>query len=289
MNFQTLLFYLKTSRPGLWFATVWLYLLPTSGMEVVWQSSAFWIGLFYVCFPLNFLVYGWNDAADWKIDQENPRKGNFLFGAKGTEEQLKRIWIPIVLSQVLFFPVFAYLVGAKILLILVGLVAINGLYNMPRWGLRSVPPWELVCQFGYLLVAPFSMWLNNTPALPWVTMFYLALFAVQSHLMGEVMDMVPDRASGRRTVATKIGIIKTKWLIIGIVLVEVGLLFFVFKDFFFGGMLAVGLVWLLIDLFLVFKTKQYTLTQMKLFGWGCNGIAILSMAYVWYSGCLCQY
>ena len=51
-----LLFYLKVSRPGLWFATIWLYMLPTSGNEAILSSNPFWVGLAYVCFPLNFLV-----------------------------------------------------------------------------------------------------------------------------------------------------------------------------------------------------------------------------------------
>ena len=283
---NTLLFYLKVSRPGLWFATIWLYLLPTGGMEDIWQNEVFWLGFFYVCFPLNFLVYGWNDIADQTIDQNNPRKGNFLFGAKGSKEQLEKLWLPIALTQLLLYPIFVYIAGIKMLVLLLGLVLINALYNWPKYGLRTNPPWELFCQFGYLLIAPFSMWLNETPTLPSVTIFYLALFAVQSHLMGEVMDIIPDKAAGRQTTATKIGIKKTKLLIIGIVVIEVYLLFFVFKDFVFGGMLALGLAWLILDLFVLFKTKQYTLTQMKLFGLGSNGIAFLSMAYVWYSGAL---
>ena len=100
------------------------------------------------------------------------------------------------------------------------------------------------------------------------------------------MDIVPDRAAGRKTTATVIGIIKTKWLIIGIVIIEVSLLFLVFKDFIFGGLLALGLIWLLLDLLFIYKKKRYTLFQMKLFGIMSNFVAVASMAYVWWSGCL---
>ncbi|MEL6922871.1 MAG: UbiA family prenyltransferase [Bacteroidota bacterium] len=284
--FQKIVFYLKVSRPGLWFATIWLYLLPVGQMEQIWQQPVFWLGLFYVCFPLNFLVYGWNDWADQEIDQLNPRKGNFLFGAKGTAQQLKGIAWAIGLVQLLLYPVFVWLAGPKMLLLLLGLLLINAVYNWPERGLRTRPPFELICQFGYLLVVPFSMWLNNAPELSWYTYLYLSLFAMQSHLMGEVMDVHPDKAGGRRTTATEIGIKKTKLLIIFIVMAEVSLLFFVFQDSIFGGMLLLGLLWLLLDLFLIFKTQRYTLAQMKLFGYGSNGVAFLSMAYVWYSGCL---
>lgn len=283
--FSKLLFYLKVSRPGLWFATVWLYLLPTSNMDV-WSSSSFWYGLFYVCFPLNFLVYGWNDVVDQETDALNPRKDTFLFGAKGTAEQLRHLWKPIAIAQLIFYPYMVYVGGLKMLLLLLAFIVVNGLYNLPKHGLRSHPPLELLCQIGYLLVVPLSIYLNQSDQLPWTTYFYLLLFALQSHLIGEVMDIEPDRKSGRKTTATVIGMRNTKLLIIAIVIAEVTLLFTVYQEYIFGSMLAIGLLWLLVDLFLVFKTKTYTLAQMKLFGLMSNVVAVVSMGYVWYSGCL---
>jgi 4-hydroxybenzoate polyprenyltransferase len=282
-----LLFWLKVSRPGLWFATGWLYLLPTSQMDI-WSSTEFWIGYFYITFPINFLVYGWNDIVDREVDLKNPRKDTFWFGAKGSKQQLEVLWKPILLTQLPFFCYFTILVGWKMILLFLGFIIINGLYNLPKNGLRSRPPWELACQVGYLLIVPLSILINDAAPLPWQTYLYLLLFAFQSHLIGEVMDISPDRLSGRRTTATKLGLKKTKLLIIGIVFLEVALLFFVFKEYIFGGMLAFGLLWLIIDLALVFKTKIYTVEQMKLFGLLSNIIAICSMTYVWFSGCLLQ-
>ena len=83
-------FCLKVSRPGLWFPTIWLYLLPTVGHNS-WIHIPFWLGLMYVTFPLNFLVYGWNDMVDENIDQFNPRKDSYLFGAKGKIEELRSL------------------------------------------------------------------------------------------------------------------------------------------------------------------------------------------------------
>jgi len=280
-----LIFYLKVSRPGLWFATIWLYLLPTSNMDI-WNSGSFWYGFFYICFPLNFLVYGWNDVVDQKTDSLNPRKDTFWFGAKGTASQLKNLWKPIAIMQLIFYPYLVFIGGFKMLWLLLAFVIINGLYNLPKHGLRSRPPLELLCQIGYLLVVPLSIWLNDTDPIPWTTYFYLLLFALQSHLIGEVMDIEPDRKAGRKTTATIIGMKKTKLLIILIVTAEVTLLYTVYQEYIFGSMLAIGLIWLLIDLFLVFKTNTYTVRQMKLFGLMSNVVAVVSMAYVWYSGCL---
>ncbi len=282
---KTLVFYLKVSRPGLWFATVWLYLLPTSQMDI-WHESSFWYGLFYVCFPLNFLVYGWNDIVDYETDAVNPRKDTFWFGALGSPEDLRQLWKAILLVQILFVPPLIYFGGIRMLWLFAAFVLINGLYNLPKHGLRSKPPLELLCQFGYLLVAPLSIYLNQAEMLSWTTYFYLLLFAFQSHLIGEVMDIVPDRKAGRRTTATILGMKKTKLLIILIVFLEVSLLYIVYDEYIFGSMLALGLLWLLVDLFFIFKTKQYTLGQMKLFGLMSNIVAILSMAYVWYTACL---
>lgn len=285
---QQLLFYLKVSRPGLWFATLWLYLLPTSQMSEITSSWFFWYGLFYVCFPLNFLVYGWNDIVDYETDALNPRKDSFWFGARGSKEDLGVLWRAITISQILFFPLLIWIGGWEVSFFLVAFVLINGLYNLPERGLRSHPPLELLCQVGYLLVVPLSIWINDLNGLPWQTYLYLFLFAMQSHIMGEVMDIVPDRKAGRKTTGTVLGTRKTKLLIIGIVFLEVALLFTIYQEYIFGGLLAVGLVWLLLDVFVIYKEKQYSVLEMKLFALMSNVVAVLSMSYVWWSGCLLQ-
>ena len=282
---DNLLFLLKVSRPGLWFATVWMYLLPTSQMDI-WYSIPFYLGLFYVTFPLNFMVYGWNDIYDQQTDAHNPRKDSFWFGAKGSPDQLKNLFKYIIAVQFIIYPMFIIIVGPKMLLLLFGFMIINALYNWPIYGLKSSPPFELICQFGYILVVPFSMLLNETESLSIFTYIYLFLFAVQSHLMGEVMDIESDKKAGRKTTATVIGIIKTKILIISIVLSEIALLMLVFNDLPFTLMLIGALCWLLLDLLFIFKNKNYTIGQMKFFGLSSNLLAILSMSYMWYSGCL---
>lgn len=283
---KTIFFWLKLSRPGLWFATIWLYLLPTSQVDHIWQTIPFWIGLVYITFPLNFLVYGWNDIVDYEADQVNPRKDNFWFGAKGKKEQLASLWKALVGVQVICLPVLFYYMGLPMLWLMLAFIFVNGLYNLPKHGLRSTPPLELFCQVGYLLIAPFSTYINDLANLPSITYLYLFLFACQSHLMGEVMDIEADRLAHKKTTATVIGMKWTKLLIITIVAIEVGLLIFIFEDLIFAGILGMGLVWLLLDLLLIFKTNRYTLFQMKLFAVLSNIVAIISMAYVWYSGCL---
>ncbi len=280
-----IIFLLKASRPGLWFPAVWLYLLPLS-REYFWEDYQFWAGLIFVCFPLNLLVYGWNDRVDRETDRLNPRKDSFLFGARGTDEELDALPKYMFSLFALAAAVFVFWEGWIMLLLFAGLFLSLFLYNHPKWGWRGRPPLELVCQIGYLLLVPFSILLNEVNDISWVTYLYLFLFAVQSQLIGEVMDIRPDREAGRKTTATELGITKTKWLIIFVVAFETGLLFFYYQDFIFGGMLAAALVWLLLDLLIIYKNKEYTLFQMQLFGIGSNFIALGSMIYVWWSGCL---
>ncbi|MFT5679371.1 MAG: 4-hydroxybenzoate polyprenyltransferase [Myxococcota bacterium] len=282
---EAMRFWLKASRPGLWFPTLWLYGLPLGGQNLL-DSPAFWAGLLFVSFPLNLLTYGWNDLVDVETDANNPRKDSWLFGARGTPEQLSRLpWAMAAFTVLGFAPVVA-LGGLAMLPLLAAIVGVIALYNLPERGLRGRPPLELLCQAGYLLVIPMSAWLNAAPLPAWPTWLYLCLFCVQSQLIGEVMDIDPDRESGRKTTATVLGTQRTKLLIIATVAAEVALLVGVYSDLIFAGMLSLFLVWLLLDVTVLFGSRRYTLNQMKLFGVGSNLVAFGSMIYVWWSGCL---
>ena len=49
-------------------------------MRIFLHSRTLWLGLFYVLFPLGFLLYGVNDIVDAEADRLNPRKGTFCLG-----------------------------------------------------------------------------------------------------------------------------------------------------------------------------------------------------------------
>ena len=65
---------------------------------------------------------------------------------------------------------------------------------------------------------------------------------------------------------------------------EVYILKFWFDDWVLSGFLAAFSLWLILDIFVFFKDKPYTLRQMKIFGIAINVSAILSMIWVLYSG-----
>ena len=111
---STLRFVLQAARPGFWLTAIWFYLLPVA-QQPVWNSPAFWLGVFFVSFPFGLLIYGWNDIVDRENDRRNARKGSFLFGARGTDEQLRRLpWI-IALVHLPFVILFAVWLGPQML------------------------------------------------------------------------------------------------------------------------------------------------------------------------------
>jgi 4-hydroxybenzoate polyprenyltransferase len=286
-RFSSLSFIIKASRPGLWLTAVWFYLLPL-GQRHVFHSAAFWLGLLYVTFPLGLVIYGWNDIADADIDSFNPRKGTFLFGARGSHEQLRRLPMQIALVQAVFASIFVYLDGARILLWLLGLVLFTAIYNLPRYGLKSHPPFDILNQAGYLLVFVLSSWLNHTPQLRWPAMLFGALFAMHSHVFGEIMDIDPDRASGRRTTGTVIGVIPSKVLICALLLLEAGMVWKFFGDFWISGALLLGVLWFLFDALVLWRDRPYSLIQMRVFMLGWNAIALASIPWVWRTATLAR-
>ncbi len=276
--------HLKISRPGLWFPTIWIYLVPFTFETAFWESAIFWVGLVFVTFPLNYLVYGLNDYNDVAADSMNDRKGNFLFGAKASVATLKRVPLWITLVNLPFIIYFIYYSGFQMFVVLFFMVAVNIIYNFKPLRIKERPPFEILIQVGYVVTALFSLLLNKLPMLPWLTMVYLSLFAFQAHIAGEIMDIEPDKKAGKKTTATIIGRKNTKLLMLAFLLIEVIVLGIGFQDYVLAGFLAVFSAWLVLDVFVFFKDNPYTVAQMRLFGWAMNVSALLSMLWVLYSG-----
>ena len=269
-------FLLQVSRPGLWSTTALFYLLPLGRMDFV-HSRRMWLGLVFVLFPLGLLLYGVNDLADADADQLNPRKGTYLFGSRGAREQLAALKWQIAAAQLPFLAAFYWMIGARILWWYAILLLAVGIYNAPRFGWKGQPPFDVLIQASYLLVFVLSSWLNGVPQLPWQTFVFGALFAMHSHVFGEVMDIEPDRLSGRKTTATGIGRVAAKFLIAAMLGVESALVYLYFGDRVVTGFLATGAVWFIVDATLVWKNRAYSPTEMKLFMWGWNAAALAGM------------
>lgn len=71
---------------------------------------------------------------------------------------------------------------------------------------------------------------------------------------------------------------------LALLLLESYLLWFWFQDAVLALFLLLFSFWLILDIFVFFKHRPYSLPQMKLFGYAINLCALLSMIWVLYSG-----
>jgi len=168
------------------------------------------------------------------------------------------------------------------------LVAVTAIYNLPRYGFKSHPPFDILNQAGYLLVFVLSSWLNRAPQLRWPTMLFGALFAMHSHVFGEIMDIEPDRLSGRRTTATVIGAVPAKFLIAAMLAGEMLLVYARFGNVWISSALGFGAVWFIVDALALWQSRPYSLLQMRLFMLIWNAIALGSMPWVWSTASLAR-
>jgi 4-hydroxybenzoate polyprenyltransferase len=249
-------------------------------------TPAFWLGLVYCTFPLGLLLYGWNDLADRVTDRLNPRKDSLIFGARGTDAQLARLPHLIAVVQAPFLLAFLLLLGWKTLVWFAAVLLVNWLYNRPKFPFKSHAPLDMLNQAGYLLVFPLSSWLNGVPQLPWATFLFSATFAMHSHLFGQIMDIVPDREAGRRTTAICLGIVPAKILLVVMLAGETALVTWAFKNPYFSGAMALGTLWILFDLTVLFRNRLYPNNALTLFALGLNVAMFSTMHWVWLTGVL---
>jgi 4-hydroxybenzoate polyprenyltransferase len=155
-----------------------------------------------------------------------------------------------------------------------------------RFGWKARPPFDVLIQASYLLVFVLSSWLNRSPQLPWQTFVFGALFAMHSHVFGEVMDIAPDRLAGRRTTATVIGTVNAKLLIAAILAVESVLVRVFFGTDLVSILLVCGALWFVLDATALWKNHPYKPEQMRIFMWAWNAASLAAIYWDWSSAIL---
>jgi 4-hydroxybenzoate polyprenyltransferase len=281
-------FVIKVSRPGFWLTSIWFYILPVAGREVL-HSAPFWLGVFYVTLPLGLLIYGWNDAVDFEADRLNPRKDTFLFGARPSATQIAGLPWRIALVQTPFVLIFTRLLGWRAPVWFAALAAATALYNWPRIGFKGRVGFDMLNQLGYLLVFALSSWLNGAPQAPWFTFVFGGLFAMHSHLFGEIMDYGPDLRTGRRTTAGALGIRSSKALMTAFLACESALLLVWARDVPLAAFLAGGAIWFALESALLWRDRPYSGGEMRFFLLGWNAAALVSLPWVWHAATLARH
>jgi 4-hydroxybenzoate polyprenyltransferase len=278
-------FVVKAARPGFWLTSIWFYLVPAGGRNV-FHHPEFWLGLLYMTFPLGLLIYGWNDIVDFEVDRFNPRKGTYLFGARGTPERLARLPWRIAFVQIPFAVWFTLLLGPKALAWFAALIVGAALYNCRPFAFKGRPGLDLLNQAGYLLVFVLASWLNHVSQVPWFTFLFGAMFAMHSHLFGEIMDLEPDRRAGRRSLAGVLGARPAKWLLVAFLAVEAVVIWKWARDPWLAAFLAASAVWFTLDVMLLWRDRPYSPGEMRFSFLAWNAVALASMPWVWHAATL---
>lgn len=269
----------KIARPGFWPTHIWFYLLPFAQLDM-FGSFAFWLGAVYVCFPLGLLIFGWNDIGDFATDSINPRKDSFLFGASPDSQMRAALPWFIVAIQVPFLIAFVVVAGWKMVVWFVAIIIANGCYN--TLGFKRMPWLDVLNQTGYLLVFVLASWLCSVEQLNAAAMVFSALFAMHSHLFGQIMDIEEDRRAGRRTTAVTIGVRNSKLLLVALLIGEAAIAFTFFRGTMVGGFMLVAACFFLIDALV--GPKRYPLFFVTAFFIVWNLIAIATMHIIWRYG-----
>ena len=270
-------FTLKASRPGFWLTTLWFYLMPRQG-RFDFDNGAFWLGLVYITLPLGMLIYAGNDLSDAETDRLNPRKDSFLFGARPTPDQLFELPWRILLIQVPFVVLFGAIWGVKAWVWFALLAGGSALYNRRGGGAKDFPISDLLFQCGYLLVFVLSDWTRGGVS-SWPIYAFGWVFAMHSHLFGQIMDIAPDARAGRLTTAVWLGATRAKLLIAALLTLEVWLATWLpFKPYLMP-LLAGGALFFLLDAAL-WRARPYPLAFLKLFFVGFNAALLLEVALI---------
>lgn len=280
-------FLVKASRPGFYLTAMWFYLLPF-GTQPPLQSFTFWLGLFYVGFPLGMLIYAGNDIGDELTDRLNPRKDTFLFGARPTRQQIEALPWRIALIQLPFVILFTLIMGPRALLWFGAIVLITSLYNAPTWGAKDRPGFDVLAQTGYLLVFVLANWLNGLLLSPWYIFAFGALFAMHSHLFGEIIDIVPDAQAKRRTTAVVIGAKPTKWIIASLLLIETFLALNIGDKPWISPVLLLAALAFAVDALFLWRDKPYPTWMVMAFFLGWNAVLMceIALSAAWSRGML---
>jgi 1,4-dihydroxy-2-naphthoate octaprenyltransferase len=109
---------------------------------------------------------------------------------------------------------------------------------------------------------------------------------MHSHVFGEIMDLEPDRRSGRRTTAVVIGRVPAKLLVAALLAAEGVLLYEFFRDPELTAFLFASAAWFVLDATLVWRSRPYTPAQMRFAMLAWNAIALGTMPWVWWKASL---
>jgi 4-hydroxybenzoate polyprenyltransferase len=193
---------LHIARPVLWIntvgpATVGMWL---SGYLWTWEALAI---LLWLTLPFNLLIYGVNDVFDQETDAKNPRKGT-LEGARIKPEEVRLIWLGVLLANVPFLAYFVLLFppGAILWMVLYALLFVG--YSVPPARFKARPYLDSLSNAAYAFPLAFTPLALSAPVV-WPAAVGLMAWSAAKHTFDAVQDVDEDRRVGIETTAVRLG------------------------------------------------------------------------------------
>ncbi|MEO1529222.1 MAG: hypothetical protein AAFX06_27700, partial [Planctomycetota bacterium] len=198
-----------------------------------------------------------------------------------TEERLRSrlpTWIAAV--QIPFVILLVGFGGWKMLGWFLAVLLVNFTYNTLRF--KAVAALDLANQVGYLLIFLLASWLCAVPQLSLPAMGFSALFAMQSHLFGQLMDIDADQSAGRRSTAVLLGMTRSKVLLVLIMVAETIIAATYFRSSIVAWLMAAGATFFVGDT--LFGPPRYPIWFTKAFFIAWNVLVLVTMHWVWRYG-----
>ncbi|MBW3012513.1 UbiA family prenyltransferase [Candidatus Woesearchaeota archaeon] len=201
MNFLRIV---KISRPLGWVIAVAVYfvglVLSKSHMGLLQ-----FLQILTLTLPFCFFLYGINDIYDYDSDKINPRKGNYIYGAK-----IKKNEIPVIKSLawifVLPFVIVASFINFYNLLYALILVLVAYFYSAPPLRFKEIPFVETISNSFILYLVVVLGYTNS--AVPWqlpYQVYFFLLVATGFNAYHTIVDFDSDLKAGHKTFGTRFG------------------------------------------------------------------------------------
>ncbi|GBG31487.1 Hypothetical Protein FCC1311_077112 [Hondaea fermentalgiana] len=227
----------------------------------------FYMGLIYASFPVNALLYAWNDLGDGALDRTNPRKGPYLLGAVyANEEQVRQVFLAALGLNLGILLFFAVVCGP----VLIGIwwaaaCATNYTYNnYPRWR-EGPPPLDFVGPLGYILLIPFAAIVNGLEFPSLSTLLFHIFMVLRSQLWGQIIDLGPDARAQRQTTAVALGIRGARGLLVLLQLCELFVAIYGVQNTYVEAFSALSMATALLEFF-VYPNRAPSLHEAALTG-----------------------
>ena len=149
-----------------------------------------------------------NDLVDEDVDKANPRKGNFIYGAKITSRDRVHLPTTILVTNVLPLAILAWVTGQPLFLSawLFGAFAVNYVYNNKPFQFSRRFPYEVPTMIvGHFMIPILSSQINDLPLPTPASWLFNGLLLARSHIWLEYADITCDSKEGKRTLAVVFG------------------------------------------------------------------------------------